>query len=167
MDYLAITSTAAAGLSALAAIGSWNAARRANKTSAQAQATGERAYETANAVARIERDRRREERRPQFDLTLEPRSPQHSMLNVHLAGPDELGEVESVSIRVDDDDKDRTHLTPGGATREDIDNQIWGPSDSPPPCRSRPAWPHRWPIHPASRARPPLPDGTHPPAATG
>ena len=78
MDYLAITGAVTAGLSAVAAVGSWRAARRANKT--------------AETVARIERDRRHEERRPQFDLTLEARGPQHSMLNVHLAGPDELGE---------------------------------------------------------------------------
>lgn len=127
MDYLAITSTIAAGLSAIAAVGSWKAAHRANKTSAQAQATGERAYQTAETVARIERDRRREERRPQFQLTLEPKSEQHSVLNVHLAGPDELGEVEIVSIRVDDDDKDRTGLILGDTTREEIDNHIWGP----------------------------------------
>ncbi|MGV9569125.1 hypothetical protein ACWDRX_05685 [Streptomyces nigra] len=127
MDYLAITGTVAAGLSAVAAIGSWKAAHRANKTSAQAQETGERAFQTAEAVARIERDRRHEERRPQFELRLESRGPQHSMLNVHLHGPDELGEVEIVSIRVDDDDKDRSGLIPGSTPREDILNHVWGP----------------------------------------
>jgi hypothetical protein len=113
MDYLAITSTIAAGLSAIAAIGAWNAAHRSNQT--------------AETMARIERDRRHEERRPQFELTLEPRSEQHSNLNIHLAGPDELGEVEIISIRVDDDDKDRTGLIYGDTTREEIDNHIWGP----------------------------------------
>lgn len=113
MDYLAITGAVAAGLSAVAAAGSWNAARRANKT--------------AETVARIERDRRHEERRPQFQLTLDPLGPQHLRLNVHLAGPDELRDVEVTSIRVDDDDKDRTALTPGGVSREEIDNHVWGP----------------------------------------
>lgn len=126
MDNLAITSTVAAGLSAVAALGSWKAAHRANKTSTQAQETGERAFQTAEAVARIERDRRHEERRPQFDLRLDSRSEQHCMLNVHLLGPDELGEVE-ISIRVDDDDKDRTGLIPGGTPREAIVNHVWGP----------------------------------------
>ncbi|MER5694969.1 hypothetical protein ACWDBO_31670 [Streptomyces mirabilis] len=127
MDYLAITGAVAAGLSAVAAVGSWKAAHRANKTSVQAQETGERAFQTAEAVARIERDRRHEERRPQFELRLEPRSEQHCMLNAHLLGPDELGEVEIVSIRVDDDDKNRAQLTPGGPTREEVDNHVWGP----------------------------------------
>jgi hypothetical protein len=48
-------------------------------------------------------------------------------LNVHLAGPDELGEVTVVSIRVDDDDKDRSSLFGRGATAEEIANHIWGP----------------------------------------
>ncbi|MEU6336321.1 hypothetical protein ABZ839_18050 [Streptomyces cellulosae] len=127
MDYLAIASTVAAGLSAVAALGSWKAAHRANKTSAQAQEAGERAFQTAEAVARIERDRRHEERRPRFELRLESRGRQHSMLNLHLLGPDELGEVEIVSIRVDDDDKDRTGLIYGSTPREDILNHVWGP----------------------------------------
>ena len=128
MDYLAIAGTVAAPiLSAVAAVGSWKAAQRANKTSAQAQATGERAFQTAEAVARIERDRRHEERRPQFELRLEPRGPEHCMLNVHLLGPDELSEVEIVSIRVDDDDKDRTGVIHGDTPREDILNHVWGP----------------------------------------
>jgi hypothetical protein len=113
MDYLDIAGLAAAGLSAVAAVGSWNAAQRSNNT--------------AETVARIERDRWHVERRPQFELTLEPLSSQHLRLNVHLAGPDELRDVEITSIRVDDDDKDRTGLTPGGLTREEIDNHVWGP----------------------------------------
>jgi hypothetical protein len=102
-----------AGLSAIAAWGAWFAAKRSAKT--------------AETLARIERARRHEERRPRFALTLEGTSQEHSTLNVHLAGPDELGEVEVVSIRVDDDDKDRTGLTHGDVTPEDIANHIWGP----------------------------------------
>lgn len=109
----AIGAFSTATLGAVAATGAWFAARRS--------------AETAEALARIERDRRHEERRPQFELSLGGPYREHSTLNVHLAGPDELDEVEIVSIRVDDDDKDRTRLTPGGATQEEIENHVWGP----------------------------------------
>lgn len=115
-----ITSAVAAGLSAVAAAGSWLAAARANRTSRQAQSTAE-------TVARIERDRRHEERRPRLTLTLGGLSGDTAKLDVHLDGPDELGEVEFVSIRVDDDDMDRSDLLPGEASRDDIDNHVWGP----------------------------------------
>ncbi|MFE2048029.1 hypothetical protein ACFXAS_05940 [Streptomyces sp. NPDC059459] len=102
-----------AGLGAFAAWGAWLAARRSANT--------------ADTLARIERDRRHEERRPRFELSLSGPYREHSTLNVHLAGPDELGEVEIVSIRVDDDDKDRSRLTPGGVTQAQIAAHVWGP----------------------------------------
>lgn len=108
---IATVSTAALGV--IATAGAWLAARRSAAT--------------AETLTRIERDRRHEERRPQLELSMENRSQDHSIFNVHLAGPDELGVVEFVSIRVDDDDKDRSNLTPGGATAEDISNHVWGP----------------------------------------
>ncbi|MFF4791809.1 hypothetical protein ACFY2M_19070 [Streptomyces sp. NPDC001276] len=108
-----IGTVSTAGLSAVATWGAWMAARKSART--------------AESVARIERDRRHEERRPRFELSLGGPYREHSTLNVHLAGPDELGEVEIVSIRVDDDDKDRSDLSPGAATREEIDSHVWGP----------------------------------------
>lgn len=108
-----IGAVSTAGLGAVAAWGAWMAARRSART--------------AETLARIERDRRHEERRPRFELSLGGPYREHSTLNVHLAGPDELGEVEVVSIRVNDDDKDRSRLSPGGATAEEIANHVWGP----------------------------------------
>ncbi|WP_307169058.1 hypothetical protein [Streptomyces sp. B3I7] len=100
-------------MSVVAAWGAWLAAHRSART--------------AETLERIERDRRHEERRPQFELTLDATYREHATLNVHLAGPDELGEVTVVSIRVDDDDKDRTRLLGNGATADDIANHVWGP----------------------------------------
>ncbi|MYU24652.1 hypothetical protein [Streptomyces sp. SID8352] len=108
-----ISAASTAGLSAIAACGAWLAARRSTKT--------------AETLTRIERDRRHEERRPRFRFSLGGPYRECSTLNVHLAGPDELGEVEVVSIRVDDDDKDRSNLLGRGATREDIEAHVWGP----------------------------------------
>ncbi|MFD6327643.1 hypothetical protein ACFWOL_33605 [Streptomyces sp. NPDC058442] len=108
-----IGAVSTAGLSAIATWGAWMAARKSART--------------ADTVGRIEKARRHEERRPRFDLCLGGPYREHSTLNVHLVGPDELGEVEIVSIRVDDDDKDRSNLSPGGATREEIGNHVWGP----------------------------------------
>jgi hypothetical protein len=109
-----IATFSTAALSAVATAGAWLAAHRSAKT--------------AEILTRIEHDRRHEERRPQFELTLGGPHRQPATLNVHLAGPDELGEVEVVSIRVDDDDKDRTMLTPGrDITQADIDAHVWGP----------------------------------------
>jgi hypothetical protein len=108
-----IGTVSTAGLSVVAAWGAWLAAHRSART--------------AETLERIERDRRHEERRPQFELTLGGPYREHATLNVHLAGPEELGEVTIVSIRVDDDDKDRSRLLPGDVTAEDIANHIWGP----------------------------------------
>ncbi|MCX5097586.1 hypothetical protein OOK36_55110 [Streptomyces sp. NBC_00365] len=108
-----IATFSTAGLSAVATAGAWLAAHRSAKT--------------AETLTRIERDRRREERRPQLELTLGGGAQAHSTLDIHLAGPDELGEVEFLSVRVDDDDKDRSHVLGIGATAEQLTNHVWGP----------------------------------------
>ncbi|MEV6105689.1 hypothetical protein AB0M28_13375 [Streptomyces sp. NPDC051940] len=107
------------GLSgAAAAAGAWRAAVVSNRT--------------ADAVARIERDRRQSELTPSFEITAEFVSDDQAKLNVHLKGPVALGYLNEVSISIDDDDMDRTVRLPSGRpdrrpTQEDIDNQVWGP----------------------------------------
>ncbi|MFJ1644698.1 hypothetical protein [Streptomyces sp. NPDC088258] len=109
------TLSAAAGIaSAVAAFAALYAARQSNATAA--------------TLARIEHDRRHEERRPQLEVTLGGRGMQLSTLNVHLLGPDEIGHLDSITIRVDNDDQDHTILNPGaGLTQEEVDAHIWGP----------------------------------------
>lgn len=128
MDYLAISSTVAAGLSAVAALGSWKAAHRANKTSAQAHQTGERAFQTAEAVARIEKDRWHADLLPQFHITIEGIEGDRATLNVHLVGPLPLHQLDEVEIEVvASDDMSRIVTLAGGPSQEEVDAQVWGP----------------------------------------
>ncbi|WP_329394304.1 hypothetical protein OHA45_12155 [Streptomyces lydicus] len=105
---------AAAALSAVAAVGSWIAARRANSTAA--------------TVARIERARWRDDLTPRFVLSLRDLGGGRFNLHVHLDGPDSLGDLDAVSMEVVNDDMDHRVLNPGfGLTQEEADAHIWGP----------------------------------------
>ncbi|WP_310719393.1 hypothetical protein [Streptomyces lydicus] len=105
---------AAAALSAIAAAGSWSAARRANST--------------AEAVARIEHARWQDDLTPLLALSLRHLGGGRFNLHVHLNGPDSLGGLDALSIEVVDDDMDHRVLNPGfGLTQEEADAHIWGP----------------------------------------
>ncbi|MEW2578325.1 hypothetical protein [Streptomyces syringium] len=109
-----MASTSAAALSAVAAVGAWVAARRANAT--------------ANVVASIERERWHADLTPQFSITIERAEGDRSTLDVQLIGPLPLGHLDEVNIAiVSSDDADRTSTLPGPPTQEDIDAQVWGP----------------------------------------
>ena len=129
MEYLAITGTVAAGLSAVAALGSWKAAHRANRTSAQAQATGERAFQTADAVARIEKERWHADLLPQFNIAIEGRfEGDRATLSVRLVGPLPLHHLDEVQMKVvASDDMSRTVTLAGSPSQDDVDAQVWGP----------------------------------------
>ncbi|MFJ4829437.1 hypothetical protein ACIP79_05850 [Streptomyces sp. NPDC088747] len=73
--------------SAVATGGAWLAARRANAT--------------ADAVARIERERWHADLTPQFRVTLEPRyDGDRAGLILHLAGPLPLGRLDEIRVEV-------------------------------------------------------------------
>ncbi|TFI30182.1 hypothetical protein [Streptomyces sp. 4R-3d] len=110
-----IATFSTAGLSAVAAIGAWRAAHRSAGT--------------AHTIAAIERARRLEERRPQIECSLhEPWTDGQAILKVDLIGPDSLGQLDALSVRVDNDDAEHILLTPGGGvTQADYDAHIWGP----------------------------------------
>lgn len=109
-----IASFSAAALSAVAAVGSWKAARRANST--------------ANAVANIERDRWHADLAPQFSITIERAEGDRATLDVQLVGPLPLHHLDRVSIAiVSSDDADRMPQLAGSRTQEEIDAQVWGP----------------------------------------
>ncbi|WP_432060729.1 hypothetical protein [Streptomyces sp. S1] len=101
-----------AALSAIAAFGSWKAARRANDTS--------------RSVARIEAERWAVEQTPRIGVSFEPLF-RRVRLYVFLEGPQHLQAVESLAVEVLDDDHDRSVNRPGGPTPEEISKQIWGP----------------------------------------
>ncbi|TKA01990.1 hypothetical protein [Actinacidiphila oryziradicis] len=103
-----------AALAAAAAGGSWKAAHRSSAT--------------ADAVARIERERWHADLTPQFDITLAQTGASVAYLTVHLEGPDHLRELDEVTIAVGNDDMEHTALHPGPrATQADYDAFVWGP----------------------------------------
>ena len=109
-----IGAVSTAGLGAAATWGAWMAARKSSST--------------ADAVARIERDRWHAELTPQFDITIERGEGERATLNVRLAGPVPLRHLDQIAIRiVSSDDMDRTPRTPAPPTLEDIEAQVWGP----------------------------------------
>ncbi|GAX52844.1 hypothetical protein [Streptomyces olivochromogenes] len=100
--------------SAVATGGAWLAARRANAT--------------ADAVARIERDRWHAELTPQFRITLERTNNRTDRLSVHLAGPLSLGSLDEIRVVVmSSDDMDRAPRLAGPPTQDEVDAQVWGP----------------------------------------
>lgn len=103
--------------SAVATGGAWMAARRANST--------------ADAVARIERDRWHADLTPQFRVTLEPRRNGDSpRLIVHLAGPLPLGRLDEIRVGIaQSDDVDyAAPLAVGQRVEpEQLAAQLWGP----------------------------------------
>lgn len=103
-----------AGAGVVAAFGAWRAADRSAKT--------------ADAVARIERERWHADLTPQFAIELTETGNGQALLNVHLDGPDALRQLDSVAITVGNDDMERTFLHPGtSVTQADIDAFVWGP----------------------------------------
>lgn len=109
-----IATFSTAGFSAVAAGGAWFAARRANRT--------------ANAVARIEKERWHAELTPRFELDLAETGNGQALLDIHLAGPDALGHLDSISIAVGNDDRGHQLLSPGvDVTQEEVDAFVWGP----------------------------------------
>lgn len=89
----------------------------------------DKANKTANTVARIERERWHADLTPNFEMTLTETGGGHARLHVYLRGPDPLRTLDQVTIRVDDDDNNRTIMQGyvGGPTQEQIDSHVWGP----------------------------------------
>ena len=103
-----------AAFSAVAGVGAWMAARRANTT--------------ADAVARIEKERWHAELLPQFNIAIEGLEGDRATLSVHLAGPLSLHHLDEIRIQVvASDDMSRTATMAGGPSQEAIDAQVWGP----------------------------------------
>ncbi|MGA4800507.1 hypothetical protein [Streptomyces lavendulocolor] len=117
----------AAFLSVLAAAAAWEATGRASDTA-------EEARRTAEIVARIERDRWLAELTPQFEFTLTREGDRAAKLLVHLAGPDALGHLDAVTVRIGDDDYGHTptqqrlgYINPDGPTPGELAAHVWGP----------------------------------------
>lgn len=109
------TTAVTAIASTFAAIASWKAAQRSNRT--------------AEAVARIERDRWQTEMEPDFEITIVREQGDHATLDVQLTGPHALRQLDEITIEIlASDDLLRDPLNPvGRPTTEDVRNHTWGP----------------------------------------
>jgi hypothetical protein len=114
----ALGTLAAAGVAAWAAKQSREAAQQANKAT--------------DALAEIENDRRHGELTPRFTITVVPLSPGSGevlRLRIMLAGPPGLDRLDGLTVRIRDDHfrRGEGQMLAAGPTREQIEEQIWGP----------------------------------------
>jgi hypothetical protein len=113
------------------AFGSVAAALVAAFAAWQSRKSAKEANIAAKILASIEEARRKGELRPHFTLTTSRPSSGSDVLNLRLTlvGPPELDSIDGLTISVRDDDYRRgeTGLVLGGATEQDIKQQIWGP----------------------------------------
>ncbi|MEW2317064.1 hypothetical protein [Streptomyces bauhiniae] len=88
-----------------------------------------RASDTAEAVATIERDRWHYEMTPKItpEISFNNPSGMQATLRIVLEGPPALGHLNSVVVRIRDDEFDHTPRTPPPPTIVDVARQIWGP----------------------------------------
>jgi len=113
---LALIGAAAAVAAAIAALGSWKAAGKANKT--------------AGLMARIEQNRHHQELKPDFDITLTVRDTAEDWADLHIAlKPGTLIDLDEVILTIlDETDKDHwTNGLPDGVTQEEAELFVWGP----------------------------------------
>jgi hypothetical protein len=89
------------------------------------------AWRAASILSQIERQRRRAELTPQFEIacTVYASAAGHADLRVILRGSDTLDGLDEVTIRILDErwQDHGARLTPGGPSADDIAKHIWGP----------------------------------------
>ncbi|WP_329126115.1 hypothetical protein [Streptomyces sp. NBC_01353] len=118
---------AAAAFSGWAAWSAMKAAKSADRNGQVANRTAELAYQTAEAVAQIERDRWHKELTPAvfFWVTKERGFLE---LVVRYDGPSSLGKLDSLELLIRDDrDRSNDQVLAGSLTVEERDRTIWGP----------------------------------------
>ncbi len=105
----------AATAAAVAALGSWKAATKAN--------------ETAATIAAIERDRRHTELTPEFGITFEVRSTAPGSADMHIMLTGGIDRLDAVTVTIlDDAVQDRwSGGLPAGVTQEEAEAFVWGP----------------------------------------
>jgi hypothetical protein len=128
IDWSGWTSTLATAFAAVTSAIALRLGRRSNDLSVTANQAAASANQTAEAVARIERERWHVERTPHFDIRLGRPEGNRAPLHIYLSGPDHLGQLDEIKIRIDDDDMQH-EARPGDpeVTQADYDNFVWGP----------------------------------------
>jgi hypothetical protein len=118
-------------VSALASVAAVRYARRSDRSAGRSAVAAERSAVASEARAALEGQRRHAELTPRFRITCGPANPGTDTLRlvVFLAGPPELGRLDSVTVKIRDDHPWRADGTPlaGGPSPEEVAAQIWGP----------------------------------------
>lgn len=117
----------AAGFSGWAAWSARQAARSSDRNSKTANQTAELAYQTAESIAQIERNRWHQELMPQVAFRIDDERGWNELM-VRYTAPTGIGRLDSVELRVRDDrDHDGDPVLAGGLTPEERRATIWGP----------------------------------------
>ena len=117
----------ALAIAAAALLVSWKV-RQDGRRSVEAAARSARAAEAALEHQRREaRERRTLEATPELRITLRETDSDQATLNVHLAGPDHLGQLDSVTVTVVDDDMEHAELNTQASFLEGLPPIVWGP----------------------------------------
>jgi type II secretory pathway pseudopilin PulG len=118
-------------VSALASIAAVRYARRSDQSAARSATASERSAVASEARAALEAQRRHAELTPRFRVTCASANPgvDTLRLSVFLAGPPELGQLDSLTVKIRDDHPWRADGRPlaGGPSPDEVAAQIWGP----------------------------------------
>lgn len=109
MDWVAIPT---ATISAAAAVGSWMAARHANRA--------------ARTLVTIERHRWHTELTPIIEASFQIGHGDRASVTLTFTGPSGLDRLDEMTVKIRNDRHDRTP-GPGQADPDDIARQVWGP----------------------------------------
>lgn len=110
------------------AVLAWATSVRATDVTERAYRTAVEAHLTAEALARIERDRWHAELTPGFVCEVQRvGTSRQARLVVAWAGPPGLERLDSVVIRIRDDGENHTPQGAGGPSAADLAAHIWGP----------------------------------------
>jgi type II secretory pathway pseudopilin PulG len=128
---MVIAALVVAIVSALASVAAVRYARRSDQSAARSATASERSAVASEARAALEAQRRHAELTPRFRVTCARANPGSDTfrLSVFLAGPPELGQLDSLTVKIRDDHPWRADGQPlaGGPSPDEIAAQIWGP----------------------------------------
>lgn len=113
-------------VSAAAAVVAVLYARRSDKSAARSAEAAERAAAASETQAALEGQRRQTELTPRFRVSF---NRMDGLLTVRLVGPLELERLDSLTVKVRDDNPWRSQAEPraGGPSPEEVAAQVWGP----------------------------------------
>ncbi|MFF2536948.1 hypothetical protein [Streptomyces cyaneofuscatus] len=110
-----------AGASLVISIAAWRVAARSADEA-------KRSADSAEDVARIERERWHADQTPVFTATLESEEGDRAKLDLQLVGPLSLQRLDRIELAIfSSDDLQRTAQLAGSRPQEDLDAQVWGP----------------------------------------